>query len=77
MIDFTNHMKTREVRTIRQGSDDFMINDGLVMYPRAMIHILPDCPANARHYIEWAISEGYVKSVAHVYGKELTMDRLR
>jgi hypothetical protein len=77
MIDFTNHMKSREVKSIRQGDPKFMLNDGLVMYPRAMIHILPECPANARHLIEWAISEGYLKTVAHVYGKELTMDSLR
>ncbi len=77
MIDFTNHMKSREVTAIRQGDDRFMLNDGLVMYPRAMIHILPECPANIRHSIQWAITEGYLKTVAHVYGKELTLDRLR
>lgn len=77
MIEFTNHMKAREVKAIRQGEDKFMLNDGLVTYPRAMIHILPECPASARNVIEWAISEGYLKSVAYVYGKELTLDRLR
>jgi hypothetical protein len=70
-------MKIREVKSIRQDDDNFMLNDGLVMYPRAMVHILPDCPSNIRHYIQWAISEGYLKTVAHVYGKELTMDKLR
>lgn len=77
MIDFTSHMKTREVKEIRQGDDKFMLNDGLVMYPRAMIHILPECPRNVRETLNWAISQGYVKTVAHVYGKELTLDRLR
>ncbi len=77
MTNFTSHMKIREVKSIRQDDDDFMLNDGLVMYPRAMVHILPDCPSNIRHYIQWAISEGYLKTVAHVYGKELTMDKLR
>jgi hypothetical protein len=77
MTNFTSHMKIREVKSIRQDDDNFMLNDGLVMYPRAMVHILPDCPSNIRHYIQWAISEGYLKTVAHVYGKELTMDKLR
>lgn len=77
MTTFTSRMKTREVKSIRQDDDGFMLNDGLVMYPRAMVHILPDCPSNIRHYIQWAISEGYLKTVAHVYGKELTMDKLR
>ncbi len=77
MIDFTSHMKKREVKSIRQGDNDFMLNDGLVMYPRAMIHILPECPSNVRHYIQWAISEGYLKTVAHVYGKDLTWEKLK
>lgn len=77
MNDFTSHMKKREVKSIRQGDDDFMLNDGLVMYPRAMIHVMPECPANVRHYINWAITEGYLKTVAHVYGKELTWERLK
>ncbi len=77
MINFTSHMKTREVKTIRSGDPNFMIYDGLVAYPRAMIHVLPECPSNIRHYIEWAIAEGYLKPVAHVYGKEITMDLLR
>jgi hypothetical protein len=77
MISFTDHMKSRDVKSIRQGDPNFMINDGLVMYPRAMIHVLPECPSNVRHYIEWAIAEGYIKSVAHVYGKEITMELLR
>ncbi len=77
MIEFTHHMKTREVKSIRQGDDGFMLNDGLVMYPRAMIHVLPECPANIRDYIQWAISEGYLKTVAYVYGKELTWEKLR
>lgn len=67
----------KDVKTIRQGEKGFMLTDGMILYPRAMIHVLPNCPANVRHLLEWAISEGYIKSVAHVYGKELTMDALR
>lgn len=67
----------KDVRAIRQGDKDFNISDGTVLYPRAMIHVLPECPANVRHLLNWAVEEGYIKSVAHVYGKELTMDSLR
>jgi len=76
MIEFTNHMKKNDIKAIRQGDDNFMLSDGLVMYPRAMIHILPECPANIRHYIQWAVAEGYLKTVAHVQGKELTWEKL-
>lgn len=69
--------KTRDVRTIRQGDPKFTINDGMVTYPRAMVHVTPECPINIQRDIEWAIANGYLKVVAHVYGKELTMDELR
>lgn len=69
--------KSKDVKTIRQGDSNFMIYDGLVAFPRAMIHILPECPRNVRETLNWAIAQGYVKTVAHVYGKEQTMDALR
>lgn len=69
--------KKRDILTIRQGDPKFMINDGTINYPRAMIHVLPECPINIRQQIEWAVAQGYIKAVAHVYGKELTLDALR
>ena len=66
----------REIKTIRQGDPNFMLYDGLVAYPRAMIHISPECPSNTRQIINWAIENGYVKTVAHVQGKELTWEAL-
>ena len=68
--------KKRDIKEIRQGDEGFMLYDGLVAYPRAMIHILPECPAHVREMINWAHAEGYIKSVAHVQGKELTWERL-
>lgn len=76
-MTFVVRDRTKDIKTIRQGDKGFMINDGMVQYPRAMIHILPECPRNVRETLNWAISQGYVKSVAHVYGKEQTMDSLR
>ena len=67
----------KDVRTIRQGDSNFMINDGMVSYPRAMLHILPNCPREIQVTVNWALAQGYIKPVAHAYGKELTMDALR
>ena len=66
----------REIKAIRQGEDNFMLDDGLVMYPRAMIHILPDCPPEVRTTINWAVKNGYLKTVAYVQGKELSWQEL-
>ena len=65
-----------EIRTIRQGDTNFMLTDGLVTYPRAMMHVTPECPPEVRTTIMWAVNNGYLKCVAHVQGKELTWESL-
>ena len=69
-------MKRHEIKTIRQGDSNFHLNDGLVLYPRAMLHVLPECPASYRHTINDAMAKGYIKMVANVQGKELTWEKL-
>ena len=75
MVDLT-HFKKRDIKTIRQGDDGFMIYDGLVAYPRAMLHVSPQCPRHVAETIAWAVSNGYLKTVAHVQGKELTWEAM-
>ena len=60
-----------QVHSIRQGDPDFNINDGFITYPRAMLHIPPECPGNIRDTINWAISKGYLKAVANITEREM------
>ena len=69
--------KTTNIRTIRQGDAKFMLKDGLVVCPRAGFEISNNCPAEYKSIFITAINAGWIKPVAHVYGKELTMDALR
>lgn len=64
------------VRTIRQDDPDFKIQDGFALVPRAMFHILPNCPAEYKHIIERCVANGWLKPVAHVKDYELMLDRL-
>jgi hypothetical protein len=73
---YTAKKAHRDIRPIRQGEEGFMLDDGLVMYPRAMLHITPDCPQHVRETINWAITNNYLKTVAYVQGKELTWQHL-
>jgi hypothetical protein len=66
-----------KIRTIKQGDPKFMIQDGLVICPRAGFEINENCPREYRQIIADCIDRGWLKPVAHVYGKELTMDALR
>ena len=54
-----------------------MLTDGFVISPRAGFEISDDCPYNHLQILQTCIDRGWIKPVAHVYGKELTMDALR
>jgi len=69
--------RTTNIRTIRQGDPKFMLIDGMVMSPRAGFEINEKCPSEYRQILMTCIDLGWLKPVAHVYGKELTMDALR
>ena len=69
--------KTTNIRTIRQGDPKFTLIDGFVISPRAGFEISQSCPAEYKSIFITAINEGWIKPVAHVYGKELTMDAMR
>lgn len=73
-MNITAHKTT--VRAIRQDDNNFNINDGMIAYPRAMLHITPNCPQNVRETINWAFANGYLKTVAHVHDSELMWEAL-
>ena len=54
-----------------------MLQDGLMICPRAGFEINEKCPREYKLIITECINNGWIKPVAHVYGKELTMDALR
>jgi hypothetical protein len=60
-----------QVRAIRPGEPNFTIQDGFVQTPRAMLHILPDCPGQYVEIIEICVERGWLKPVAHVTEREL------
>jgi len=69
--------RTTNIRTIRQGDPKFTLTDGFVICPRAGFEINEQCPKDYRQMLKTALDLGWIKPVAHVYGKELTMDALR
>ena len=60
-----------KVKPIRQGDPQFTISDGFVTYPRAMMHILPECPIEYSLIIQKCFNNGWIKPVAHVTEREL------
>ena len=65
------------IRTIQQDDPRFLLKDTFTVCQRASIEISKDCPASYKQIIATAYENGWLKPVAHVYGKELTMDAMR
>ena len=64
-------VRESKVVPIRKGEKHFTISDGMVTYPRAMVHILPQCPSEVRDQINWALSKGWLQPVAHMTEREM------
>ena len=54
-----------------------MLYDGVVTCPRAGFELDRRMPKEYMAIIQECLTNGWLKPVAHVYGKELTMDALR
>ena len=70
-------VRKSKISTIKQGDAKFMLTDGLVVCPRAGFEINQLCPKEYKLIIAECINNGWLKPVAHVYSKEITMDALR
>ena len=66
-----------KITTIRKTDSKFLLQDGLTICPRAGFEINQLCPREYKLIIAKCINNGWLNPVAHVYGKELTMDALR
>lgn len=64
------------IRTIRQGDDNFMITNGLIITPRAGFEIGSGCPQVYKDIIIECINYGWLKPVAHMYDRELIWEKL-
>jgi len=69
---FTTHQSN--VKELRQGEDGFMLDDGTIRYPRAMLRVSPECPHHIAEMISLASINGWLKCVAHIYEHEETFN---
>ena len=68
-MTFTTHQSS--IRTIKQNSPLFHINDKYVRAPRAGFEINEQCPREYKMIIAQCINNGWLKPVAHVTEREL------
>jgi hypothetical protein len=69
-------IKTSSLRTIKQGDPKFMLQDGMVIAPRAGFEISNSCPREYKMIIQECINYGWLKPVATVRDNELFWEAL-
>jgi hypothetical protein len=60
-----------QIRTIKPGDPKFILQDGLMISPRAGFEINKDCPQEYRQIIAACIDRGWLKPIANVTEREL------
>ena len=68
-MNITSHQS--QIRTIKQGDPKFILQDGLMISPRAGFEINKDCPQEYRQIIAACIDRGWLKPIANVTEREL------
>ena len=75
MIEYKTHRS--QIRIIRHRDDDFMLDDGMMVCPRAGFEISSGCPRNYAEIIDECLKQGWLKPVAYVKESELMWERLQ
>ena len=73
-MTYTTSNKT--IKTIRKDDPDFMIDNGIVMSPRAGFEISNDCPRQYKLMIIEAIKNGWLQPVAYMKESEYVWEQL-
>ena len=73
-MTFTTTDKT--IKTIRKDDPDFIIDNGIIMSPRAGFEISNDCPRQYKLMITEAIKNSWLKPVAYIKQSEFTWEKL-
>ena len=69
--------RVSDIRTIRQDDPNFILDDGMILCPRAGFEIGTGCPRSYRDIIAECINNGWLKPVAHIRDSELSWDLLQ
>ena len=64
------------IRTIRHKDSDWLIDNGIVVAPRAGFEINNSCPHEYRIVLQRCIDRGWITPVANVLERDLSWEEL-
>lgn len=65
------------IRTLRPNDPNFILDDGIILSPRAGFEVSQQCPKEYKMILQECIRYGWIMPVANVYDHELTFDILK
>ena len=66
----------KTIKTIRKDDPDFIIDNGIIMAPRAGFEISNDCTRQYKSMIMEAIKNGWLKPIAYIKESEYVWEKL-
>ena len=66
----------KKIKKINRNDPDFIIDDGIIMAPRAGFEISSGCPWNYKEIIQECIQHGWLKPVAYMKESEYVWEKL-
>lgn len=66
----------KKIRKMDNSDPDFIIDDGIIMAPRAGFEISKDCPYNHLQILNTCIERGWIKPVAYMKESEYIWEKL-
>ena len=67
----------KKFKTLRPGDTGFVMDNGILMAPRAGIEIAKDCPHEYMLMLVKCIRHGWLRPVAHIKDSEYTWELLQ
>lgn len=69
--------KKSKIKLVMPNDQSFIINDGIVIAPRASFKITTSCPEDYKEIILRCIEYGWLQPVAHMLDSELMWEELK
>jgi len=75
-MSFNITLRKNKIRNIKAGDPNWIVTDGIVQYPRAVLKLSPNCPNNISLQIAWAMQNGFLSAEAYTTEREMIISGL-
>jgi hypothetical protein len=75
-MSFNITSSKNKIRNIKAGDTNWIVTDGIVQYPRAVLKLSRSCPYHIVQQIAWAMDNGFLSAEAYTTEREIIISGL-